>query len=430
MVCCLGAVWGMLLAAKADSTASFATYLPLIQKEDALSTGYASSGAPIAVSPLDETVWVVNPDAGSVSVIEPAQFQKIAEIAVGQMPWSLVISPDGRLVYILDRAMGTLVVVDALTMSTQATLPVGAEPGNIALLPDGSTAYITLTTAAQVVAVDTNDLEISAVIPVDLHPYALAVTESKVYVTHLQAFQRPGGEEGRDDGREGKVTVLDTASHTVSQEIILAPDTHGFPNLLLGIAVLGDRAWLPHVRAAPDLPQGLTTTVFAAVSVLNLTQGVEEVAAHLPLNDQEIFASPVNNPIAVLPAADGQMLYIVLAGSNLVEVVDISIPTSPRLVTFLPVGQNPRGLALSGDGHYGYIMNYLSRSITVLDLEAMTWVADIPVTAETLPPAVLQGKILFNNATDPRLSQVVMRWVMLWGLAAATAVPPKEQAML
>jgi hypothetical protein len=255
------------------------------------------------------------------------------------------------------------------------------------------------------VAVNTATLEIKAIIPVDPHPYALAVTGNKVYVTHLQAFPRQGGEEGRDDGREGQVTVLDTTSHTVSQEIILAPDSHGFPNLLLGITVIGNRAWLPHVRAAPDLPRGLTTTVFAAVSVLNLAQGVEEVAAHLPLNDQEIFGSPVNNPVAVLPAPDGQTLYIVLAGSNLVEVVDISAPTEPRLVMFLPVGQNPRGMALSRDGRYGYIMNYLSRSITVLDLDALAWVTETPVTAETLPADVLQGKILFNNATDPRLSQ-------------------------
>jgi len=50
-------------------------------------------------------------------------------------------------------------------------------------------------------------------------------------------------------------------------------------------------------------------------------------------------------------------------------------------------------------------MNYLSRSITVLDLIELQVVADLPVTGETLDAAVLQGKILFHNATNPRLSK-------------------------
>jgi hypothetical protein len=261
--------------------------------------------------------------------------------------------------------------------------------------------------------VDTASLELITTIPVAAKPYAVAISndgdlddsDERVYVTHLQAFLRPGGEEGRDDGREGLVTIIDPATNNVTQEITLAPDEHGFPNLLTGITLWGSRAWLPHVRAAPDLPLGLTTTVFAAVATLDLEQSQEDVAACLPLNDQGIFGSPVNNPVAAVPSPDGQRLYIVLAGSNLVEVVDVSVPDQPDLVKFLPVGLNPRGMALSSDGRWGYVVNYLGRSITVLDLEKLAWAAEIEVTAETLPPDVLEGKILFNNATDPRLSQ-------------------------
>jgi len=50
-------------------------------------------------------------------------------------------------------------------------------------------------------------------------------------------------------------------------------------------------------------------------------------------------------------------------------------------------------------------MNYLARSITVMDLEALATIAEIPVTAETLDPQQLLGKILFNSAADPRISQ-------------------------
>jgi len=224
-------------------------------------------------------------------------------------------------------------------------------------------------------------------------------------VTHFLAFPRANGAEATDDGREGRVTVLDAGTNMLIEQITLSPNEDGFPNLLAAITITGNRAWLPQVRAAPDLPVGLTTTVFAAVSSLDLTLDAKDSAAYLPLNDQEIFGSPVNNPVAAIPAPDGQTLYVVLAGSDLVEVVDLSDPHEPRLVRFLSVGKNPRGMALSRDGRWGYVMNYLSRSVTLLDLEQLEVITEQSVTSETLEKQVLHGKILFHNASNRKLSQ-------------------------
>jgi YVTN family beta-propeller protein len=375
--------------------------------------GRPSWGGPIAVSPVDATVWVVNPDAGSVTVMDAVRLEKIAEVPIGREPWSLAIAPDGRTIYIVDRAAGTLVVIDAYTHSVRASIPVGPEPGTIALNPTGSKAYVTVTSADEVAVVNTGRLELSACIPVAPKPYAIAITndgdhedaDEQVYVTHLLALPRPGGSEATDDGREGRVTMIDAGRQHIVRQITLAPDAHGFPNLLRGIALAGKRAWVPVVRASPALPNRLTTTAFAAVVALDLDTGSENPSAHLPLNDQDIFGSPVNNPVAAVPAPDGGTLYAVLAGSDLVEVIDVSDPDQPRLVKFLPAGSNPRGLALSQDGRRGYVMSYLSRSVTVLDLENLKWIAEVPVTVETLEPEVLRGKILFNNASNPKLTQ-------------------------
>lgn len=396
---------------------SWQVHLPLIARGNLpwpapQPDGRPSWGAPIAASSIDGAVWVTNPDAGSVTVIAAQSLEKVVEIPVGQEPWSLAISPGGRHVYVVDRAAGTLVAVDAETYTVQATLPVGPEPGAVALSPTGLTAYVTVISAAQVAVVDTARLAVTTHIPVSAGPYAIAVTDDgdsedvdeQVYVTHRLAFPRPGGNEATDDGREASVTVIEAAGNAVLYEIPLLPDEHGFPNLLDGIALSADRAWIPHVRAAPALPQSVTTTVFAAVSTLDLDSNTEDVAAHLALNDQERFGSPVNNPVAAVPSPDGTTLYIVLAGSDLVEVVDISEPGQPRLVRFLAAGKNPRGLALSPAGDRGFVMNYLSRTVSVLDLEQLETLTEIPVTSETLPPDVLRGKILFHNATDPRLS--------------------------
>jgi YVTN family beta-propeller protein len=403
------------------ATTSRQIYLPLVIGGNATTTittdGRATWSTPITVSPRDGTVWVVNPDAGSVTAVDPERHTPITEIAVGQEPWSLAIAPDGYMLYVVDRAGGTLIIVNTQTYAVHAALPVGAEPTAVALSPTGANAYVVVHATGTLVTVDTARQQMIQQTPLDHAPYALAVSDDgdgddsdeQIYVTHLTAFQQPGGQEATDDGRVGRISLLRTQTLTVVDQIDLLPDQHGFPNLLTGITLAGGRAWVPQVRAAPDLPNGLSTQVFAAVSSLDLIAGQEDRAAFLPLNDQEIFGSPVNDPVAAIPSPDGTTLYVVLAGSNLVEVVDIANPAQPRLVRFLPTGQNPRGMALSANGRMGYVMDYLSRSVTILDLERLERVATVPVTNETLDPTVLQGKILFHTAAEPRMSKV--SWV-------------------
>lgn len=389
-------------------------YLPLtLQQEVTAPASRPVASTPIAVSPYDGTVWVVNPDAASVSVIDGGSLTKTHEIPVGQAPWSLAVAPAGDRVYVANRAGGSLSIIDARRHEVVQTVALGPELGGIALNPRGTLAYLTVTAANQVIVFDTEQLTVTAVVPVAPLPAAIAVTNNgdtdetgeRIVVTHLLALPRPGGSEATDDGRQGLVTVIDSATGSVSAEIALAPDKHGFPNLLAGLALVGNRVWIPHVRAAPALPNGLTTTVFAAVAAIELNTLSEDRAAYLPLNDEEIFGSPVNNPVAAIPSSDGRTLYVVLAGSNLVEVIDVTDPAAPRLVRFLPTGANPRGIAVSADGRRGFVMNYLSRSVTVLDLINLQVEAEVPVTDGTLDADILRGKILFNNATDPRLSK-------------------------
>jgi len=395
-----------------------ALFLPLIQHgfiftPTQQTDARASWSSPIAISPLDQSIWTVNPDAASITVIDRNRLVRVAEIRVGHEPWALAVAPDGQRVYVADRATGQFFGIDPVSDTIVLTLTVGYELGGLALSPSGDYAYLTSTATNEVVLINTRTQQVIKRIPVDYQPYAIAVTndgdgaddDERAYVTHLFAQPRAGGLEATDDGREGRVTVLDLATATVLHQIVLPPNATGFPNLLTSITLADGRAWVPYLRAAPDLPNSLTTRVFAATSVLDLNSQNEMTAAYLPLNDQEIFGSPVNNPSAAIPSPDGKRLYIVLAGSDLLEVVDIATPHQPKLEKFVAVGMNPRGMALSADGTQGYVMNYLARSVSVVDLTTLAVTAVITTADETLPPDVLRGKILFHNAVDPKLSQ-------------------------
>ncbi len=376
------------------------------------SDGRASWSSPVAVDPSGLVVWVANPDSGSVTRLETLTLETL-EIPVGVQPWSLAISPDGQRVYVVDRAAGKLIELDAQANRVMRRLALGPEPAGIALTPSGRLAYVSLSTSGQVLVVDLERLSVLSHVQVKAWPFAVAVSDNgnsqdddeRVYITHLLGAPRPGSSEASDDSRQAFVSVISVATNALVDGIALLPDEHGSPNLLRGISLSKDRAWVPVERSAPALPNSLTTTVFASVAALDLAGDREAPENSLPLNDQDIFGSPVNNPMAAIPAPDGQTLYIVLGGSDLIEAVDVSHPGQPRLVGFLPTGRNPRGLALSPDGHWAYVMNYLSRSLTILDLNAFSVIKEIPVTGETLPTEVLYGKIYFNNASNPRLSQ-------------------------
>lgn len=397
-----------------ESAPPYRLFVPIIQRSASHLSGlnqYVTWGSPIVVSPQDESIWVVNPDSDSVSVIDAQSLEKTTEIAVDKEPWSLAFSPDGNIIYIASRSSGTLVVIDTQTRTVQDHILLGSEPGSVVVSPNGSKAFVTLISADAVAVVDTEHRQVVDYISVASKPYAISLRyegeedDGRMYVTHLLALANADDTAAINNGQQGLVTVVNARTDTVVGEISLVSNDHGFPNLLTGITFAGSYAWLPHVRAAPELPNGLTTTVFAAVSALDLTDQHEDTSAFIPLNDATIFGSPVNNPTAAIPAPDAKTLYVVLAGSDLVEVVDVSDPQMPQLVKFLATGKNPRGMALSQDGRLGYVMNYLSRSVTVLDLESLEPLAEISTTEETLAQTIIQGKILFNTATNPRLTQ-------------------------
>src|SRR5262245_38505189 len=103
--------------------------------------------SPIALTNDDQFVWVVNPnvefvnppvnDSVTVHRVLNDQFQKVAEISVGDDPQCVAIRPDNKKAYVTNSASGTVSVIDAQTYQVLDTLEVGTEPFGCALTPDG-----------------------------------------------------------------------------------------------------------------------------------------------------------------------------------------------------------------------------------------------------------------------------------------------------
>ncbi len=378
----------------------------------AVSDGRPSGSSPVALSQDGRWLWLVNPDADSVTRVSTDSLAVGVPVPVGREPWAVAVAPDGSAV-VLNRRDGSLSVV----RGTQATtFPVGPEPEGLALSPSGRSAYLTLSSAAEVVRVDLPNETVTSRLQVGRHPWAIAVTDDgdlddddeTVVVAHRFARLRVGGMEASDDGKEGWLTLLNADLTDPGTEVAIAPFDFGYANVLESLALNQGSAWLAHQLNAPELPRAFDTTVSAALTPVTLASASVRLDERIHLNESD-FSTPVNFPRAVALSSDGLPAYVVLAGSNAVMGIDLSLPEAPKLLGFWPTGTNPRGLVIAPDGMRGYVMNFLSRDMSVLDLadeQARPELDRVAVAPETLSPELLRGKVMFNNASDPRLSHL------------------------
>ena len=400
--------------------------------------GLPSVSAPLALTQDGRTLWVVNPDADSVTAVNTASLRASAPLSVGAEPWSVAVAANDALV-VMNRESGSLAVIHD---GRRTDVGVGAEPGGLALSPTGRFAFVTLSSDAALAIVDLERLEVIGRVPLGARPWAVGVTDDgdaddldeTVVVTHRIARLRDDSWEGVDDGKEGWLTTVPAADIVASTsgaastrggasatgggdarlptavEHALEPYGFGFVNGLEALDLRGGTAYVAHLLNSPEYPRDFETTVSAALSGVALEpSGLSAGAASLRLHlNDESFSTPVNHPTGVALSADGLTAYLTLGGSDAVMGVDLSGAT-PRLIGFWPTGSNPRGLVLSPDGERAYVMNYLSRDVSVLDLSdhaARQELARVAVAPETLTADQLRGKVLFHAASSSRISQL------------------------
>ena len=193
--------------------------------------------SPIAITGDSSQVWSVNPDNNSVSVFNVVpngvEIEKIAEVAVGIEPWCVAITPNNAKVYVTNMASGTVTVLNRSTRAVLNTIKVGTEPFGCALSPDGTKLYVTNQSSDDVSLINTStDTVVKTIRPVGPKPRGIAVSAdgTKVYVTQFLSQSPKDGEtrpltqtEGADDGRVGRVTVLDGVGNRPVKVIQLNP---------------------------------------------------------------------------------------------------------------------------------------------------------------------------------------------------------------
>jgi YVTN family beta-propeller protein len=419
----------------------------------------ATSSQPLALSANGDFLAAVNPDNNSVSFFDLrlGRNRRVATVPVGIEPNGVAFSPNGRVAYVANTVSGTVSVMNVNIANgaigrPHATIRVGTEPYSLVLTPNGRTLYVANARSRTVSVVDTSSLSVVGTVGnVGLEPRGLAVTndgddddsDEQLYVTSFLSELIPGKIDGADDAKQGRVTVIPTSTSTGGGAIFIAPladtgflangdalarvppgaaftfPTGAYVNQLNNIAIKGQFAYLPNTGASPNGPVRFDVNTQSLVSVID-TAALANVAG-LTINMHRAVADQTGTPKLFITQPWAMAVkhgvgegYVVSAASNILvkltlnpttgaaEVADD--PLDPTRVLQVPVGKNPRGVVVNAADTRAYVMNYVSRDVSVVDLTgakeqviATMPSASLP-TAGTAAATIHVGRELYNTS--------------------------------
>ena len=420
-----------------------------------------TSSQPLALDASGSILVVANPDNNTATLFDVAadKHTRVQETWTGLEPNGVAVMPDGTRAYITNTVSGSVAVMSItrggrLSMRYQSEIPAGTEPYGVALTPNGRKLYVTNARSNNVTVIDTaTNRVVKTIEGVGLEPRGIAITndgdadddDETVYVTQFLALPVNGKLDGEDDSKSGLVTILDTKTDTVvttaelkplrdtgfkaagdairriappavvTEEVLTNP-TGAYPNQLNNIAIKGDFAYIPNTAASPNGPIRFDVNTQALVAGIDRrTNKDADVTQNLHFAVKQQTATPklfMTQPWAMAFKNRGNDGYVLAAASDVAAKINID-PQTGRItilrnpnentrVQQIPTGKNPRGIVINGSDSRAYIMNYISRDVTVIDLTKQPEPVLATMRSTNLPQAgsfeevIHVGKELYN----------------------------------
>ena len=417
---------------------------------------------PIALSADDSLLAVCNPDNNTVSFFDVRgdANRKIAEIAVGTEPNGVALTPDGTRAYVANTVSGTVSVVSVNRTGRARVLTnitVGTEPFGIAMTPNGTRVYVTNKMSNNVSIIDTRTNRVTSTIGgVGFHPRGIAITndgdsddtDETVFVSNFFSTPVTNRLDGEDDSKLGTVFFFSTLTNQGGRAIRLNPladsgfkaagdaiariaapatavaadfkfTTGAYANQLNNLAVKGNYLYVPNTGASPNGPTRFNVNTQALVHVLEFGNEFRDTGRtlnmHVAVDEQTVTPKRFPSvPWAIALKRGSDEGYVLSAASDIAVKVKtnaangaMSVVTNVgdgKRVVSVATGKNPRGIVLSSTDSRAYIMNYISRDVTVVDLTLATDEVMATMRSASLPEAGSQedmiqiGKELYNSS--------------------------------
>lgn len=334
----------------------------------------------------------------------------LRRIPVGRAPKGIALSHDGRRLYVANSWSDTVSEIDPASLAVTRTLPGGYEPTSVVADAAGRALFVANRISDDISVIDlASGKETRRLMGGRGSSYlAISPDGSRIYGTHIYPntghFREPP---------QSEITVIDPQR----QRPI---DRYRLPNAagIFHVAVSRDgRLGLAaHMRPKNLVPLAHVAhgwVIGNALAVFGEDAG-EPVA--VPLDEIDRYYTP---PYGIVIAPDKSAAYVSTTGSDSVTVIDLAKlvrvirdanPSRRRAMANdlslsagyvsarIPVGQAPKGLALSPDGRTLYVANRMGDDISVVDTEARRVTRTFSLGAPAVLTPERRGEQLFYTA--------------------------------
>jgi YVTN family beta-propeller protein len=388
---------------------------------DRLTGEHLNYASPVEVlfSPDGARLYVLCQQSNEVRVLDAANDAEIKSIAVGRVPRGFSLSAQGDRLFVANSWDDTVSVIDTGSLEVVATWPVGAEPSSVVEDREGKHLFVANRISGDVAVLDaqTGGEEKRLAAGRGASYMTPSPDGSRIYVTHIypNAPQHRTGLESRTGlenrtAPESEITVIDAARAVVVDRIPLHRIAGVFHVAVSADGRLGVAAELHPKNLVPlaHLEHGGgfvdTLTLFGA--------DVGAKPVEVPLDELERYAA---RPFGVAITPDKSRLYVTSGGSEIVTVIDVArllrfVHTHPGpvaqdlsasanyVVMRIPVGHDPRGLAVTRDGRSLLVANRLEDTISVIDMRTNRLASTITLAGPKTVSVLRHGEQTFYTA--------------------------------
>jgi len=390
------------------------------EKLDEIEVGRDPSS--VAIAPDGNRAFIANAFDGTISVIRlknPSNIKIIDTLPVGAEPMAVALSPNGTWLYVANSASNSLVVFDATEpkprFETAVDLsPYGTAPHAIAITNDGDTddADETVFVALFFGLLGAGKTSVQEGQDDQREGRVVAISAETHTPLESPVLLAPQANTGfNSNGRLAPGPNQIPAVSSTNPQTFTTP-TGAFPNQLAAVALHPtlSRAYVVSTGASPNGPlrfnsnnQGLvsvfdteslleitagqTGTDFRRTAPLNLNQGINFIPT--TVLDPRLFLS---NPVAMAWRPDGSDSWVAIQNSDVVVSLTTDSGGIPSIGNPLVAGgasaqarvdlQNvpsgdiagkaPRGIVINSTSNRAYVFNFISRSVSVIDISDAT----------------------------------------------------------
>jgi YVTN family beta-propeller protein len=396
-----------------------AVWVPTVHAQETNSanepTDYASP-LELLLSPDGARLYVLCQGSNEVRVLDASTFAVIKTIPVGKVPRGLSLSPDGARLFVTNSWDDTLSVIDTRSLAVIATWPVAAEPSGVVEDRAGKRLFVAnrITSNIAVLDAQTGVEEKRLAGGRGASYLTLSPDGTRIYATHI--YPKPATAPTPGGNRvipESEITVIDAARAVVVDRIPLHSVAGAFH---LAFSTDGRLGVVAEYHPKNLIPLAHVEHGGAFSHTLTLFGSDVGTPVEVPLDELDRYAA---QPFAVAIAPDRSRIYVSCGGSEVVLVLDVArllgfVRSHPHpasgsfvqdlsasanyVVARIPVGLNPRGLALSRDGHRLFVANRLDDSISVIDARTNTVASTIKLAGPKTISVARHGEQTFYTA--------------------------------